>query len=124
MKQLESKLQQACVKWFRMQYQDLLLFAVPNGGSRNALEAAKMKREGVTAGVADLCLLKFKREIVGGIEFTKYHGLFIEMKYGKGVQSYSQKEFEAYCTKHGYKYVVCRTFDEFRATIENYLKEY
>lgn len=30
------------------------VFAIPNGGSRNKAEAAKLKAEGVSAGVPDL----------------------------------------------------------------------
>lgn len=33
-------------------------FAVPNGGARNKREAGILKGEGVTAGVADMILLK------------------------------------------------------------------
>ncbi|MDR0619194.1 MAG: VRR-NUC domain-containing protein [Bacteroidales bacterium] len=114
MRQLESKLQQSCVKWFRLQYPKLVLFAVPNGGSRNVLEAAKMKREGVMAGVADLILLK---------QNANYGALCIEMKYGGGRQSDHQKQFEKYCHRYGYQYAVCRTFDEFRDTVECYINE-
>lgn len=48
-----------CVSWFRLKYPAIgkLLFAVPNGGARSRTEAAIMKAEGVTAGVADLILL-------------------------------------------------------------------
>ena len=51
-----------------------LLFHVPNGGKRNAAEAARFKAMGVKAGVPDLCLPVPR----GG-----YAGLYIEMKYGK-----------------------------------------
>lgn len=43
-------------------------FAIPNGGSRNVLEAANLKREGVRAGVSDVCVI------------TKDKVLFVEMK--------------------------------------------
>lgn len=38
----ESRIQQACVRWFRMQYPRFarLLIAVPNGGGRSKIEAA------------------------------------------------------------------------------------
>ena len=57
---IESQIQQSCVKWFRLQFPEigLLLFAVPNGGARNKREAGILKGEGVTAGVADMILLK------------------------------------------------------------------
>lgn len=48
-----------------------LLFAVPNGGKRDAIEAAKFKRAGVKPGVPDM-LLPVSR---GG-----YIGLAIELK--------------------------------------------
>ena len=49
---IESRLQQQCVAWFRLQHRSLapLLFAVPNGGARRLREAQIMKAEGVTAG--------------------------------------------------------------------------
>jgi hypothetical protein len=37
---------------------DVLWFAVPNGGSRNVIEAANLKRTGVRAGVFDLQLIR------------------------------------------------------------------
>ena len=39
----------------------LVWFAVPNGGSRDAREAANLKRQGVTAGVSDLILFHDSR---------------------------------------------------------------
>jgi len=48
-----------------------LLFAVPNGGVRNAREAVRLKRQGVMAGVPDIIL-----PVASG----GYGGLAIEMK--------------------------------------------
>jgi hypothetical protein len=53
----ESRLQRACVQWFRLQYPAHTLFAIPNGGKRNAREAGILKAEGVLPGVADLFLM-------------------------------------------------------------------
>lgn len=113
MKHEESNLQQACVKLFRLQYPNLIIFAIPNGGSRNVIEAARLKREGVLAGVADLMILKPNES---------YYGLFIEMKIGKGRQSESQISFEMYCIHHNYRYTIARSLDEFINIVENYLK--
>jgi hypothetical protein len=109
----ESKLQIACVEWFNLQFPKLVLFAIPNGGRRDAREAKIMKAEGVRAGVADLFLM-FR---AGG-----YAGLFIEMKYGDGRQSENQKWFEWAATNAGYKYVVCRSLEGFIRIIKDYLK--
>jgi len=62
----ESQEQQALHQW--CQAKRLVSYAVPNGGSRNMLEAVKMKREGVTAGVSDYQVM------------LPHKILFIEMK--------------------------------------------
>lgn len=116
MKDLEHRLQCACVRWFAYQHPELkgTLFAVPNGGQRNAIVAAKLKAEGVTAGVADLLLL---------IPNATHHGLCIEMKTEKGRQSDKQKEWQALIEEKGYRYEVVRTFEEFTQLIEEYLQQ-
>lgn len=114
MKHEESKLQKHCVMYFRLAYPQFagVFFAVPNGGSRNAIEAQRLKNEGVLAGVSDLLLL---------VPNGQYSCLAIEMKTDKGRQSERQKEFEAALTSNGGKYVVCRSFDDFKNEISNYL---
>lgn len=110
----EAGLQSTCVEWFGLQYPKLapLLFHVPNGGSRNIIEAANLKRQGVRAGVADLILLFPK----GG------HGsLCIEMKYKKGRQRNSQKDWQRVAKAAGNKYVICRSLEEFMKEVKNYL---
>lgn len=89
-----------------------LLFHIPNGGSRNKREAANLKRQGVKAGVADLCL----PVACGG-----YHGLYIELKHGKNKPTNSQREWQAALSAQGYLAVVCYGFEDARDTIEKYL---
>lgn len=112
---IESDIQIACVTWFRYQYSkfDTLLFAVPNGGPRNKVTASILKAEGVVAGVSDLILL---------VPRTQYHGLCIEMKTSKGTQQDTQIAFQKAVESQGYKYVLCRSVDDFRKEINNYLK--
>jgi hypothetical protein len=88
------------------------LFAVPNGGRIDKATGARLKEEGVLAGVADLILLQRR----GG-----YGALLIEMKTAGGRQSQSQKEWQAHVEADGYRYVVCRSLDEFMAVVEKYL---
>lgn len=112
----EHRIQCECVRWFSLQYPRLYgrLFAVPNGGRRDATTAAKLKAEGVVAGVADLILLKSNRD---------YGALLIEMKTRKGRQRDSQKQWEnTVCADSEYKYVVCRSFDDFKLEVDDYLK--
>lgn len=115
MRSLESNLQIACIEWFRLQYPKYskLLFSVPNGGSRNVIEAKRLKREGVVAGVADILFLKPNKD---------YPFLCIEMKHGKGKQSENQKEWQKEVEAIGGKYVVCNSFELFKKEIEEYLK--
>lgn len=115
MKHREHDLQVACVRWFKLSHHELALclFAIPNGGTRrNAREGARLKAEGVTAGVADLFL---------AIPNATNSGLFIEMKTEKGRQQDTQKAFEQAVTKQGYRYEVVRSLDQFITLIIEYL---
>lgn len=114
MRHLESQIQIQCVKWFRFAYPKLarLLFSVPNGGARKPIEGAIMKAEGTVAGVADLLLL-FPSKL--------HHGLAIEMKTPKGRQQPSQKLWQTDAEWAGYKYVICRSLDDFMTEIRAYL---
>lgn len=111
----EHNIQVACVRWFAYQYPELrgLLFAVPNGGRRDAVTGAKMKAEGVVAGVSDLILL---------VPSNGHGALCVEMKTAKGRQSDEQKRWQQAVERMGYRYVVCRSLDEFVKDIKDYLK--
>lgn len=116
MRHQESKLQQACVRWFRYAYPEyaLLLFAVPNGVATSATQGRILKAEGMVAGVADLILL------------LPRHGkgsLCMEMKTEKGRQSDNQKNWQQAAESNGNKYVVVRNFDEFQNAVETYISE-
>lgn len=112
----EHNLQVACVNWFRLQFPKHFhnLFAVPNGGGRTPSQGKRLKDEGVLAGVSDLILLKSNRF---------YGALLIEMKARKGRQKPEQREWETSVTADGcYKYVICRSFEDFQREIKDYLK--
>lgn len=109
----ESSLQKACVRWFRLQHADKMLYSVPNGGLRDKITASIMKAEGVVPGVPDLFLMH-----PAGI----YHGLYIEMKWDKNGLTTEQINFFLKAEKQGYKCVVCKSLDEFMGEIESYLK--
>lgn len=111
---MEDKLQSECVRWFRYQYPRLTLFAIPNGGKRNAVTGAMLKKTGTLAGVADLFLM----HAAGG-----YNGLFIEMKVGRNVLTKTQKDFAAKCLGEGYAHRVCRSVDEFVAAVNDYVSD-
>lgn len=98
---------------FFPQLPDKLLFAVPNGGSRNKIEAKNLKRQGVTSGVSDVILLIPKKG---------YASLCIEFKTKKGTQSKEQKEFQRQAEKCRNKYIIIRSakqgIDELRKYLE------
>lgn len=111
----EHRIQAACVRWFRLKYPHLFarLFAVPNGGRRDGVTGARLKAEGVLPGVADMILLKPN---------GRYHALLIEMKTPKGRQSDAQKWWkQEICAEGEYKYVVCRSLDDFIREVDVYL---
>jgi len=112
----ESDHQQALFQWAKLaqgQHPELkLLHAIGNGGKRNVIEAARMKREGVLAGVSDVFLPVSR----GG-----YHGLYIELKIGKNKASDAQKWWIAEVGKQGYLAKVCVGWVEAAETIKKYL---
>jgi hypothetical protein len=114
---IESSIQQACVRWFRLQYPELsrLLFAVPNGGARGKFEAVRLKAEGVVSGVSDILFL---------YPSGKYHCLCIEFKTKEksSKQRESQIEWQKDVESVGNMYVICRSFEQFRTIIETYLQ--
>lgn len=124
MKHSESQLQQECIRWFNLQYPQYygLLFAVPNAAKRSmklikgryvCVGGKRAKDEGMVSGVSDLIFLK---------PSDLFHGLCIEMKYGKGKQTDSQIDWETSVKQQGYLYVVCNSADMFMKIINTYLK--
>ena len=110
----EHRIQVACFNWFSVQYPKYrgLLYHVANGGWRNKAVAAKLKAAGVVPGVADLAL-----DIARG----GCHGLKIEIKTAKGKQSPVQHHWQRLVEGQGYRYIVCRSLDEFKEQIDDYL---
>lgn len=111
---IEHSTQVACVRWFRYAYPSRLLFAIPNGGARSAVTGARLRDEGVTAGVPDLFIC---------VPRGDFHGLFIEMKTPTGKLSAAQKQVAVQIEREGYKFAVCRSFDEFRQIVTDYMKK-
>lgn len=89
-----------------------LLYHIPNGGSRNKREAANLKRQGVKAGVPDLCL---------PVARGRYHGLYIEMKAGKNKPSQLQSEWMKALNEQGFLAVVCYGWVKASEVLEQYL---
>lgn len=98
-------------------YCDILgipVFHVPNGGIRNKIEAANLKRQGVKAGVPDLVIPCAR---------CGYHGLYIEMKTKTGRISDKQKEWLKLLRKEGYAAYVARGASQAIELIDHYMNE-
>jgi len=89
-----------------------LMFAVPNGGLRNKLVAKKLKAEGVKAGVPDIFL---------AVPRDPYHGLFIEMKFGKNKATDNQIKWLNGLQFEGYETAICYSWGEAKDIICKYL---
>lgn len=94
-----------------------LAYHTPNGGSRKggAREGARLKAQGVRAGVPDVCIPIAR----GG-----YFGLYIEFKATPPHDSRvspSQKEWLKKLSDQNYKAVLCKGFDAIKAETERYL---
>lgn len=108
----EAEEQAALFQWAAYYPELRFMYAVPNGGSRNVIEARNLKRQGVKSGVPDICL----PVAAGG-----YHGLYIELKVGKNKPSENQEHWLEYLNKAGYMTKVCYGFQEARETIAGYI---
>ena len=97
-------------------------FAIPNGGLRDKITAAKLKHEGVKSGVPDVFL---------PLPCRSYAGLFIEMKRSgdkatkrrAGVTSDSQDEWIAYLRSVGYAVSVCFDWRSAARDIQSYVQQ-
>lgn len=116
-KRSEATEQEALIQWCgyqQGQYPELkLIYHIPNGGSRNTLEAANLKRQGVKAGVPDLCLPVARKG---------FHGLYIEMKYGRNKTTENQKEWLEELGIQGYCTAVCYGMEEAQKVLLEYLE--
>lgn len=89
-----------------------LLHHIPNGGKRDAITGARLKRAGVRAGVLDLHLPVAR----GG-----YHGLWIELKVDRNKATETQQWWIERLVEEGHKVVVCWGHRAAWAALEAYL---
>lgn len=116
--QHESIEQEKLFRWIsfvRGKYPELdLMFHIPNGGKRNAKEAYYLTKQGVKSGVPDLFL---------PVSRHGYHGLFIEMKFGKNKTTLNQKKYIIALKEQGYAVNVCYGWESAQRVIEKYMQE-
>ena len=112
----EHEVQKQLIRVFRFKYPKLAdcLIAIPNGGLRHVRVAAKLKAEGVRAGVSDLFLT---------VPRGDKHGLWLEMKTKGGRLTDHQKDWFEIQERQGYATAVAFTADEGIEKIERYLSQ-
>lgn len=104
----EHEEQRELVRWFRQTYQGVRIFAIPNGGARSPATAGRLKAEGVSSGVPDLCIPAWK--------------LWIEMKRTKGGSvSPEQKDWIKYLEDVGYCVKVCKGAEDAKVQIQAFV---
>jgi hypothetical protein len=107
----EDAIQRGIVRYLRTALPSgWIVFAVPNGGSRNVIEAAKMKGTGTLAGMPDLCILGWE----GGYDKPKAATFFIEVKSANGRPSLAQLDMHDRLLDLGFEVAICRSIDDAR----------
>lgn len=124
----EDDHQTALFDWLLKQYPEEynIIFAIPNGGKRDIREAARLKRQGVKAGVPDIFVPISKIYLVecDDNSLTPQQkiipGLFIELKVRGRKETKLQVQMREHLVARGYAVAVCNGWEE----AARYLKSY
>ncbi len=83
-------------------------FAVPNGGNRDKITGAILKREGVKAGVPDIVIVRNGGAVA-----------FLEVKTASGRLSNSQVEWRDWCGVNSVPHAVVRNVNDVEAFLRD-----
>ena len=113
----EHQLQAAVIQWWRLAHThysvpEFVLFAIPNGGARDAITGSRLKAEGVRRGIPDLML---------AVPRVPLHGLYIEMKLPGNKLTGEQLLFREFVERNGYAHKTCYSSEEAIDAIKGYL---
>lgn len=106
----EDDFQKAFAKYLDMK--GVIYMHPPNGGTRNVIEATKLKKMGVKSGVPDILIFNRRRN---------YAGLAIELKVGYNKPSENQLEFMKQLSGEGWHCVVSYSLDEVIDVVDFYM---
>ena len=115
----ENELQEQFFTWLTAIGVRDYAFAIPNGMHvggglrRRSIYIAALKRQGLTPGVSDVFI---------SLPRGKYHGLYLELKYGTNKMTAQQRAFQALMEAAGYAVGEARTLDQAKEIVGNYLK--
>ena len=102
--------QREFVAWFRKAHPTVRILAIPKGSQRSRTTGAKLKAEGVVAGVPDLLVPAWN--------------LWIEMKRADGgTTSAVQKDWHRYLESIDHTVVVCAGFLQAKEKVEELAKK-
>ena len=108
----ESQEQKQLIQWCRTVPELQFLFHIPNESVGGQGWIVRNRQMGVKAGVPDLFY---------PVPLGEYHGLFIEMKAGKGRVSLAQKRWIDVLRMFGYRVEVCHGWEEARNVLMEYI---
>ena len=101
--------QREFVSWFRKTFPAVRILAIPNGSQRSRTTGARLKAEGVVAGVPDLLVPAWN--------------LWIEMKRADGGSvSTQQKDWHRYLESIDHTVLVCAGFLQAKEKVEELVK--
>jgi hypothetical protein len=106
----ESKIQQEIFKDFHNRHPTFIIHSVPNGGTRNKLEAIELKRTGLVSGIADLII-----HLPDGL------CVMVEVKNESGKQSKEQIKIQNKMIAMNSNYILVRSLKDFNNQIQKYL---
>ena len=106
----ESKIQQEIFIDFHNKHPNFIIHSVPNGGTRNKIEAIELKRTGLVAGIADLII-----HIPDGL------CVMVEVKNESGKQSKEQIKIQNKMISMNSNYILVRSLEDFNNQIQKYL---
>ena len=96
--------QREFVSWFRKNHPGVRIFAIPNGGARSIATGARLKAEGVSAGVPDL--------------FIPAWNVWVEMTSAKGgTLGEKQKDWREYLISIGHTVIVAHGQESAKAQL-------
>lgn len=90
-----------------------LMYHVPNEGKRQQGTGAILKTAGLKKGVPDIVL---------PVARWGYHGLYIELKFGRNKPTKEQRAYMEQLQEEGYQTAVAYGFEQAREIIRHYLR--
>lgn len=111
----EHAIHTQCIVYFRLTWPEKIIYAIPNGGARDARVGALLKAEGVLSGVPDVCIPESSPD-------GKFHALYIEFKKpSKGKLSENQRKVINHLEQNGNRVEIVTNLSDFIKVTEDYL---